>query len=401
MWRESSGKKLTHAFIKSINKPGRYGDGRGGNGLSILAKKMSNGRWSKSWSQRITINGQKTSIGLGPWPKVTLAEARAQALNNAQRMAQGEDILKPKAPVPTVAEMFDKVIKQRSEVWKGQHTAGSWRRSRNYCMAILSTPVSELTRQHVLEIITPLWHNKPKTARTVRSNLSTVLELAINEGHLENNPATPAITKPLGKQRASTRQKSMDFDKLGAALALVRDGDFWWAERYALLFIALTGVRSGEARAATWQEIDLEDHKWTIPASRMKNNIQHQVPLSRQAEEILAHARKQEPINRSLIFPQSNGPGWVGGDRLNRILRQLQIPAVPHGTRSSLRNWAGKKPEVPHPAAEMLLAHAPSEEVVKAYLTDDFFIERQPVMQEWADYLSETMGPMIAETDRR
>ena len=198
-------------------------------------------------------------------------------------------------------------------------------------------------------------------------------------------------------QRRSGRSVSqlyLDYPLLGSTLAKVRDADAWWAEKGCLLFIGFTCARSGEARLANWDEIDLDESTWTIPASHMKTDREHRVPLSTQAKELLAHAREQTDPSENRIFPLQRGAEYIRNDRLSRLLRKLEIPTVPHGFRASFMNWAVERADIARPVAEMVLAHYPTEPVMKA-MTSDFFKERQPLMQEWADFLTETMGPVI------
>ena len=187
--------------------------------------------------------------------------------------------------------------------------------------------------------------------------------------------------------------------ELGNALARVRDADIWWAEKSCLLFIAFTGVRSGEAREATWDEIDLHNATWKIPASRMKNGREHNVPLSNQAMQILAHARAHTDQSDNRIFPPKRGAKYVGNDRLSKLMKKLEIPTVPHGFRSSFRIWAAGLAHIKQPVADICLAHYPTGIFAKAPMNSDFFNERRTVMQEWADHLTETMGPVIPATE--
>ena len=395
--------RLTHTFIKSVTKEGRYGDGRGGFGLSLLARKTQNGGWSKTWSQRLHIGKtrQEYTPGLGSWPLVTLADARAKAFENARLVKQGVDIRKPAAHVPTVAEAFETVIALKEPGWRGIQTKDSWNLSLGYSEKIASNPISEVTSADVLKIITPLWHEKGATADKVLSRLSSVMKWSITEGHRTTNPATTDITATLGKKSPSIRSKSLGYPLLGDALATIRDSDVWWATRYCLLLLAFTGLRSGEARKATWDEIDFETSIWKVPADRMKARIEHKVPLSTQAKEILHYAREQRGHSQGIIFPKRSdkyidGLGkYMRGARLSALLRNLHLQTVPHGFRSSIRTWAAEETSLPEPAAEMLLAHTPDPAVVKAYRTTDFFKHRKPAMQEWADFLTQTMGPTI------
>ena len=387
--------RLTHTFVKSVTRPGRYGDGRGGLGLSLLVKKTAAGGYSKTWSQRLRIGRKIATLGFGSFPVVTLADARIRVLDNARRVNQGEDILKPPPIIPTVDEAFDIVIEQRRPSWKGEQTEGGWDLAKRYCKPISSKPVSEVKQKDVIDVLAPIWQEKPKMARAVRSNLSTVMMWAINREYRASNPATPATVKELGKQPPGSHHRSLPEDQLGSALAKIRDADAWWAETYCLIFLAFTGVRSGEARMATWEQINLDSATWTIPGSRMKNSVMHKVPLSTQAVEILLYAREQTGRSEGVIFPPARGGHHIQSTRLSGLMRKLEIPAVPHGDRSSVRNWAGGRAHIAQPAAEMVLGHKQDEHIVKVYMTSDFFELRRPIMQEWADFVTQTMGPTI------
>ena len=205
--------KLTHTFIKSVAKEGRYGDGRGGLGLSLLVQKTQNGRLSKTWSQRLHIGKarQEYTPGLGSFPLVTLADARAKAFENARLVKQGVDIRQPAAHVPTVAEAFETVIALKEPGWRGIQTKDGWNLSLGHCEKIASIPISEITSADVLKIITPLWHDKGATADKVLSHLSSVMKWSITEGHRTTNPATNDITATLGKKSPSIRSKSLDY----------------------------------------------------------------------------------------------------------------------------------------------------------------------------------------------
>ncbi len=387
--------RLTHSFVNSLALPGRYGDGRGGFGLSLLVKRTKNGRWSKTWSQRLRINGVLITRGLGSFPLVSLAMARDKAFENAQQAEQGEDIRKPPPVVPTVWEAFDLVVALRSPGWKNPRTGDWWRLSKQYCESIGNIPVSEVTPSDVREIIGPLWHQQGKTAREVRSTLSAVMSWAVDEGHLRVNPARAEVTRHLGRAQVPKHHRSLDSKDLGAALVVVRDADIWWAVKWCLIFIALTCVRSGEAREATWDEVDLDKAVWKIPAARMKRPEEHKVPLSAQAVEVLCYARSQGVDRSGLVFPSERPGECVREYRLSKLFRDLGIPAVPHGLRATFRNWAGGTAGIADPVAETVLAHVQKEAVRRAYLTSDFFEYRVPVMQEWADFIAETMGPVV------
>ena len=402
-------KKLTHTFVQHVSEPGRYGEGRGGNGLSLLVKPMQEpGRWSKTWSQRLRIDGQEYTPGLGSFPKVSLAKARAVALDNALRVAEGVDIRKPaleitleiSPTIPTVAQAFEAVIDKRSKKWRSTKTKEGWDRSLRYCKGISSMLVSEVKPSQVVDLIEPLWNEQRRTAQIVLSHLTSVMDWAVRMEHRSTNPAGPGTTTDLGPKAAVTGMLCLNHRLLGDALATVRDAETWWANILCVIFMAFTGVRSGEARKATWDEFDLDNALWTIPAERMKNGILHKVPLSTQVVEILAYARKQSDPSENRAFPTSGRGKHIPSAALSNLLKDLLIASVPHGLRKSLRTWAAEQenPPILEHAAEMLLAHKPKKSIVAIYMTSDFYEHRQPVMQRWADYLTSTMGPVIPTT---
>ena len=385
--------KLTPTMVQSITKPGRYGDRRGGLGLSLLVKKTQNGRLSKSWAQRIKVNGKTRHIGLGSFPVVTLDMAREKAVENAQKVARGEDIWAPPPEIMTVGKAFDIVIEERSPSWRGENTKNQWQASKRYSKSIQDMPVAEVTRSHVKKVLKPLWLEKPKTAKELRAHLHTVMDWAIEERHrTESNPATAAATKGLGTQPSVENYQALDHQDFGAALADIRDADTWWATKICLIFMAFTGVRGAEARGAVWEEIDLDKAIWVIPGKRMKAGRKHRVPLSAQAKEILLYAREQSGRTTGPIFPPQRGGKYMDSGRLSSLMQDLEIQAVPHGGRSTFMGWASSHPQVTDWVADMVLAHRPSNKVKRTYLRDDFFEERVPVMQEWADYLTASMG---------
>ena len=386
--------KLTHAFVNSVTTPGRYGDARGGHGLSLLVKHTTiPGRWSKTWSQPLHINESVVTVALGAYPAVTLAMARAKVLENAALAAQGIDPRAPKQSIPTLDQAFDQLIAMRTPTWTGEKTAGNWARAKRFCQPIGSMLVSDIKPTHVLEILENPWTANPPTAREVRSKLSSVFQLTITQGHRDSDPANRHITQHLGRQPRQSHHESIDHTKLGSALKLVRDADTWWAVKMALIFLALTCTRSAEVLKATWDEFDLDSEfpTWTIPASRMKNRLAHTVPLSTQAVEVLLYA-EEKTDGVGLVFPAQRGGPFMRGVMLSKLLNKLKIPCVPHGLRSTYRNWAGRNPDIPFAPAEMVLAHAPSNAVVAAYLNDEFVEERQPIMQRWAEYICGPMG---------
>ena len=183
--------------------------------------------------------------------------------------------------------------------------------------------------------------------------------------------------------------------ELGAALQLIRDADAWWAEAYCLLFMAFTVTRSGEASSATWDEIDWYANTWHIPAARVKGGRPRAVPLSAQAIEILTYA-KARTNGVGPIFPAKRG-GRLASARLSALMRRLEIPATPHGIRSSFADWAAERPEIATITTDEVLALKLSLSDSVVSLAGKLFQERRRVMRMWADYLTETMGPVAPQ----
>ena len=150
--------------------------------------------------------------------------------------------------------------------------------------------------------------------------------------------------------------------------------------------MVLTAARSGEVRGAHWSEVDLEAHTWTIPRGRMKGAREHRVPLSDRACEILREAHGHAG-GSGLVFPTDRGRP-ISDSTLSKLLRELGVAAVPHGFRSSFRDWAAECSEAPREVCELALAHVNSDRVEAAYRRSDLFERRRALMQEWADYLA-------------
>ena len=389
--------RLTAAFVSSVTRPGRYGDRRGGHGLSLRVKPTKAGKPSKTWSQRIRINGKLKQLGLGSYPVVTLARAREKALDNARRVERGEDISKPSTPVPTLFEAFDIVIALRRINWRGEKTQWNWHRSKQVFDEIGSIPVSAVKPQQVQDCIAGTVHENQNTAYKARSHLCTVMEWAITQGHRSTNPAPPEIMHVFGKPRPAVIHRTMPYNLVSEAIANLRAAEnTWWANRLCLIFLILTGVRSKNVRLATWAEIDLRNACWTLKHTRMKSGEPFLVPLSRQALQVLAYAKLLGGGSGSdLIFPPKRSLEPIRPSHLAVIMTRLHISSSPHGFRQCITNWArGSKKRYAKGPVEMLLAHVPSKAVREAYETDDFYDLRTPIMQHWADFVSKPIGPI-------
>ena len=382
-------RQLSATFVKTAKHPGRYGDGRGGHGLSLLVKPTTTDRLSKTWAQRLRINGRAVNIGLGSYPVVTLAEARGKALANRRILAQGGD---PRGGgIPTFEDASERVIDVFRASWRpGGGSENQWRSSmRRYVFPRIGRKrVDAVTTADVMGVLLAddLWNRKRETARRVRQRIGAVMKWAVAQGYREDNPAGDAIGAAL--PRNGGRQKhfrSLPHAEVAGALAKVRNSKAWTGTKLAIQYMVYTATRPGETRLATWDEIDFETATWTIPAERMKGGRAHRVPLSPEALRVLAEARAIRD-KTGLLFPSVTGKPMVNVT-MTKLLRGLGIPAVSHGFRSSFRVWCGDT-GVAREVAEAALAHVVLNQVERAYARGTMFERRRAVMEKWATWIN-------------
>ena len=232
----------------------------------------------------------------------------------------------------------------------------------------------------------------------MRGRIESVLDWATARGLRDGeNPARwrghldQLLLKP-SKVTSVEHHPALPVGDVGAFMARLRDADGMGAR--ALEFVILTAARSGEVRGATWAEIDLDAKVWTVPATRMKGGKEHRVPLSEAALALLQALPKM--AGTELVFPAPRG-GALSDMTLTAVLRRMQVPAVPHGFRSTFRDWAAERTNYPRDVAEMALAHAIGDKVEAAYRRGDLFQNRTLMMADWAAFLvrAETKGQVI------
>ena len=376
-------KALSAAFVRSA-PPGRHADG---NGLYLFVQPTG----TRSWVQRLVIRGRRRELGLGAATLVPLAKAREQALANRMLARSGGDPLADKRRVqgvPTFAEAAQRVLEQKRGGWRGRWHAQTWWKSmeRYAFPRIGSRPVSEVNTADVLEILTPIWHVKAETARAVRQRIRSVIEWAIALDMRSDNPCD-RVLPVLGPQNdIVTHRLALPHKDVAAAIETVRAGSAQPAVKLAFEFLVLTATRSGEVRGAQWAEIDMTDHVWTLSAQRMKAKREHRVPLCGRALEILDAARALGDGN-PLVFPMRSGRP-ISASTLLKMLNDLRIAAVPHGFRSSFRDWAAEKTDHPREVIEAALAHVVQNKVEAAYARSDLFDRRRLLMDDWSEYLA-------------
>ena len=381
-------KALSAAFVRSA-PPGRHADG---NGLYLFVQPSG----TRSWIQRLLVRGRRRELGLGSLALVPLAEAREKALANRKLARQGGDPLAEKRRsqgIPTFAEAAMRLLEQKRAGWRNPRHPREWLSSlRRFAFArIGKVPVSEVTSADVLEILTPLWHRKAETARRVRQRLRAVLEWAVAMEYRIDNPCD-RIGPVLGPQQDVTEHmQALPHQEVAAVIRTVRASAAVPAARLALEFLVLTAARWGEVRWAEWEEIDRDGRVWTVPARRAKTNRRHRVPLGGRALEILEAARALGEGDGPLVFTHGGGRP-LHDSAVRRLLRQLGIAAVPHGFRSTFRDWAAEETDHPREAIEAALAHVVRNRVEAAYARSDLFERRRVLMDDWARYLARGMA---------
>ena len=382
-------RRLTAVFVRSAG-PGRYCDGQG---LYLYVQTSG----ARSWVQRLVVHGRRRDIGLGSAQLVPLADAREMALVNRRMARQGGDPLAEKrrlASMPTFADAAERVLEQKRAGWrKGRHPQSWWTSLKRHAFPrIGARPVSEVTTAEVLEVLMPIWHTKAQTARRVRERIRAILEWAVAMELRADNPCD-RIGSVLGPQKAAVEHmRALPHQDVAAAVARVRASRAADVAKLALEFLVLTAARWGEVRGAEWTEIDDHGAVWTVPAERMKTQRPHRVPLPGRAVEILDAARALG--DGPLVFPGRAGRP-LSEKRLRRLLQQQEIAAVPHGFRSTFRDWAAEETEHRREVIEAALAHVVGNKVEAAYARSDLFERRRRLMDDWAVYVNRTHRPAV------
>ncbi len=382
---------LTAAFIKTIKHSGRYGPDKYGDTHGLILRVSPTG--SKQWIWRGTVRGKRRDLGLGGYPYVTLAEARQAAFEAKKLSRAGGDPSALRAQeIPTFKEAVEMVIGIHAAGWKDSgKSENQWRSSlRNYAMPKLGHQrVSDINTADIMAVLLPIWNDKRETARRVRQRISAIMRWAIAEGYRNDNPAGEAIGAALPKNSVMRiHQRALPYGEVGTALSKIQKSGAYIRTILAFEFLTLTACRSGEVRRATWDEVDFKAAIWTVPAERMKAKREHRVPLSDYALKVLKKAQKLADETK-LIFPSPTGK-VLSDNTLSKLCRDHNIGCVPHGMRSSFRDWAAECSDAPREVCELALAHVNSDRVEAAYRRTDLFEKRRELMQSWADYIAES-----------
>jgi integrase len=354
---------------------------------------------TRAWVLRVAINSKRRHIGLGPLSEVTLAAARDRALVLKNEIRAGGDPLatrrtaKAQAALEAVrGKTFDDCaalyIDAHESSWRNAKHSSQWRNTLNtYASPVIGQiPVASVDRSHVLAVLQPIWQSKTETASRLRSRIELVLSYAVQAGYREDGP-NPARWRG-GMDRLLPAPSKVAKVQHHRAIPVVDIPAFWQAlvkqsgvGAKALAFALLTAARSGEVRGATWTEVldTPTGPVWAIPAARMKAGREHRVPLSPAAVALLGE--RGEPD--ALLFTANGKP--LSDATLLMVLRRMGVDAVPHGLRSSFRDWCANTGK-PRELAEAALAHTVGG-VEGAYFRSDVLELRRELMNEWAEYV--------------
>lgn len=400
-------KPLTAIQISRLTEPGMHAVGT----VAGLYLRIKPDTLTKQWKLRTIIGGRRGDVGLGGYPSVTLAQATEKARQARDDIDNGTDPRAQRRAAKvniewTFGRCAEEYIKLHRPSWKNDKHADQWVSTlETYAAPVIgSKHVRDVTVGDVLAVIEPHWLTKNETMVRVRNRIELVLGWAAARGYRDKvNPAQwkgnleHTLPKP-SKVNQRQHHTALPHKKINALWTRLMAVEGTSAK--ALQWVILTACRSGEARGATWDEIDLEAGLWTIPASRMKAGREHRVPLSAEAVALLQSLPRFEPAEGEpdLIFPGRSGKP-LSDMSLTATLRRLKVEAVPHGMRSSFADWAAET-SYPHDIREMALAHAVGDSTVQAYTRTDLLERRRQMMQDWGRYVSTTTSASVTSIRR-
>jgi integrase len=385
---------LTQKRIEKLTTPGRYSDGHG---LYLQVQSRTN----KSWLFRYTFNGRERFMGLGPLHTIDLEEARERARQARKALLDGADPLAvraAKAAQRALEAARTITFEAAAEAYYKDHEA-SWKnvKHRQQFLNTLKTyvfpkigklPVADIDTGLVLKCIEPIWQNKTETANWTRGRIEAVLDWATVRSYRKgDNPARwrghlSEVLPARGKIQKTNHHAALPIDEVSAFMTALREQQGVAAR--ALEFTVLTAARTGETIGARWQEIDVANATWTVPAGRMKASKEHRVPLSKPALQLLRDVPREK--NNPFIFIGPYKAGLSNMAMAATLQRMGRKDITVHGFRSTFRTWAGELTAHPVQVIEQALAHSIGTKVERAYARGDLFAKRARLMAEWARY---------------
>ncbi len=380
-------KALSDRYIRGNLKPGKYGDG---NGLYLIVDNSGNRRWMlRTWNK---AKGKRCDIGLGGLATVSLKKAREEATKWKTAARSGTDPIserrKAKQVMPTFAKAARLVHKEHLETWKNKKHAAQWIKTlETYAFPVLEDmPISDVGSPEVLEVLSPIWLTKPETARRVRQRMGTVLDWAKVAGHRSGDNPITSVSRGLPSQpKGQDHFSALPYSDLPAFIQELRGSNSTLITHLAFEFLILTATRTSEVLLARWDEIDLKNRSWTIPAERMKAGKRFCVPLSPRCIDLLTEARKISEED-DFIFPGRKQNTPLSNTVFLQILRRMGTDCTGHGIRSTFRDWAAEKTNFSREVCEIALAHTIENKTEAAYLRGDLFDKRRSLMNTWANY---------------
>lgn len=382
-------RKLTAAAVRNLG-PGLHGDG----GNLYLRVDPSGAR---RWIVRLMVQGKRRDHGLGSASLVSLAEAREAALQHRKIARVGDDPLAEKRRsqgVPTFKKAALLFHEQNEPNWRNDKHRKQWLSTmETYVFPTLgSKSVGKIESADIVAALDPIWGTKPETARRIKQRIGIVLKWAIARGYRTDNPAD-AVQQGMARHDRSNvkRMKSLPFREVKNAIDKVKESSASDATKLAFYLLIHTACRSNEVRKAEWKEFDLENRLWEIPGSRMKGKKDHTIPLSKGVLVLLEQAKALRREDTDLVFPSLTGKA-LSDSTLSKLMRELDIPAVPHGFRASFREWAGETTNHAREVIEHALAHQLQDKTEAAYQRTTLIAKRRVLMEDWSKFLTQRGG---------
>lgn len=390
--------KLSAVAVAKQAKPGLYGDGRG---LWLQVRPGVAGP-SKSWVLRYMRAGRARTMGLGPYPDISLADARERAAAARRLLIDGRDPIEERdraraatrleaARAVTFRDAAERYIAAHRAGWKNAKHAAQWTATLDaYTFGVLgSLPVAAVDVGLVLKVLEPIWTAKPETAARVRGRIEAILDWATARGlRVGENPARwrGHLDKLLPARAKVARVKhhaALPYADLPAFMVALRSVAGIAAR--ALEFAILTAARTGEVIGARWSEVDLDAALWTVPADRMKAGREHRVALAGRALEILRDAAAHQ--QGDFIFPGAKPKQPLSNMALLAVLKRMgRTDLTTHGFRSTFKDWASEQTAFPGEVTEMALAHVVTDKVEAAYRRGDLLQKRRDLAATWSGY---------------
>ncbi len=355
---------------------------------------------ARSWILRVKIGEKRRDMGMGGFPDVSLAQARERAREARDKIAKGVDpiaakqadrtaIVSEQARAKTFGECTASYIAAKEAEWTNPKHRAQWLNTlETYAHPTIGKMlVRDVDQEHIMAILQPIWATKTETATRVRQRMEAVLDWAkTSKFRTGDNPARwrGHLDKLLAKPSKVTKVEhhaALDMNAIQGFLTAVGKDKGMGAR--ALEFAIYTAARSGEVRGAVWDEFDMDAGVWTIPAVRMKAGREHRVPLSDAALKLLKALPRMD--GSEFVFHAVRG-GMLSDMTLSAVMRRMNVDAVPHGFRSTFRDWAAERTAYPSEVVEMALAHTIENKVEAAYRRGDLFEKRTRLMADWSKF---------------